>query len=145
MASVPGSRAVLEKLLDDTSRRVRTAAIDSLTVQQARESWPLVEQRLSATSEWPEVQAAAVRFAATLCLSESRPHLTHLARRALRPDASDDERRLGVEAIRALHELGGQAAEDAKLLATREIASPELQQAVAEPGASHCQTKATLK
>jgi HEAT repeat protein len=143
LAGVPGSRPILEKLLDDTSRRVRTAAIDALTAQQARDSWPLVEQRLSATAEWPEVQAAAVRFASTLCVGAARPHLTHLARRALRPDASDDDRRLGQEAVRALHDLGGEAAEDAKLLASRELASPELQQAIAQPGPARCGAKAS--
>jgi hypothetical protein len=142
LAEVPGSRPLLEKLLDDTSRRVRTAAIDSLTVQRARESWPLIEQRLSATNEWPEVQAAAVRFVSALCLDAARPHLTHLVRRALRPDANDDDRRLGVEALRALHELGGQAAEEAKQLASREAAAREFQVVIAAPAAARCTANA---
>jgi hypothetical protein len=141
LAGVPGSRPVLEKLVDDTSRRVRTAAIDSLTAQRARESWPLIEQRLSATNEWPEVQAAAVRFVSALCLDAARPHLTHLVRRALRPDANDDDRRLGMEALRALHELGGEAAKEAKQLATREAAAREFQVAIAAPAPPRCTSK----
>jgi HEAT repeat protein len=145
LGGVPGSRPALEKLLDDTSRRVRTAAIDALTMQRASESWPLIAQRLSATAEWPEVQAAAVRFASTLCVEAARPQLVHLARRALRADASDDDRRLGLEALRALYALGGQAAEEAKQIAGREVAPPELVKALGEPAAPHCRAQTAAK
>lgn len=138
LATLPATRPTLEELLDDTSRRVRVAAIDALATQQSAVSWPLVEQRLTATAEWPEVQAAAVRFAAKLCVQASRPPLTHVARRSLRPDANEDERHLGMEAIHALHDLGGQATEDARLLATRESASPQLAQAITRFGPPRC-------
>lgn len=138
LATLPATRPTLEELLDDTSRRVRAATIDALATQQSSVSWPLVEQRLTATAEWPEVQAAAVRFAAALCVQAARPPLTNLARRSLRPDANDDERRLGLEAIHALHDLGGAAAEDARLLATRESGSPQLAEAITRFGPPRC-------
>lgn len=138
LAGFNDTRSVLEGLLEDTSRSVRAAAIDALAAQESEESWPLVEQRLTANQEWPVVQAAAVRFASALCIQAARPPLVHAARRSLRPDADDDDRRLGLEAIRALHDLGGAAAEDARRIASRESASPELMQTVDGFGPPRC-------
>ncbi|HEX6240673.1 MAG TPA: HEAT repeat domain-containing protein, partial [Polyangiales bacterium] len=114
LSGLPGTRATLETLVIDRSRHVRAASIDGLTAQRAVGAWPLVSQRLTATDEWPLVQAAAVRFAAELCVAPAHAALADTARRALRPDASDDDRQLGLEAIRALHDLGGPAQEDAR-------------------------------
>jgi hypothetical protein len=84
------------------------------------------------------VQTAAVRFAAGLCVQAARPPLTETARRALRADATDEDRQLGLEAIRALHDLGGEADQDARLIATREGGPPQLKQAFEAFGPSRC-------
>jgi hypothetical protein len=138
LGSVPQTRAVLEELLGDSSRFVRIASIDSLLQQKAAAAWPLVAKRLSASNEWPAVQTAAVRFAAGLCVQAARAPLTEIARRALRADASDEDRELGLAAIRALHDLGGEADKDAQLIATREGGPPQLKQAFAAFGPSRC-------
>jgi hypothetical protein len=142
LGELPRTRAVLEGQLTDSSRYVRAASIEGLLKQREAGAWPLVAQRLSAQNEWPLVQSAAVRFAAGLCVQAAHPALTETARRALRPDASDEDRQLGVEAIHALHDLGGQAEEDARLLATREAASPALQRTYGTWGPSRCTASA---
>jgi len=144
IAAIPNTRGVLEPLLTDSSRYVRAASIEGLLKQRAATAWPLVAQRLTAENEWPLVQAAAVHFAAGLCVQAAHPALAATARRSLRPDASEDDRQLGLEAIRALHDLGGQAAEDARLIATREAASPQLHKAFAALGPSRCTASAAL-
>ncbi len=135
------SRSTLAEGIDDSSRNVRAAAIDALAQQEARELWPRIAQRLTKEDEWPVVKAAVLRFAAAVCVQEARDPLTETARRALRPDANDDDRSLGLEALRALHDLGGQAAADARLIADRESGSPELKSAMAKAGPSRCEAK----
>lgn len=142
LGTLKDTRPILETQLDDVSRRVRAAAVDALGAQGSQAAWPLVEQRLTAANEWPEVQAAAIRFATSLCMQEARAALTQTARRGLRPDANEDERQLSLEAIHALHDLGGAAANDAKLLATRESSSPQLQEAITRFAPSRCAAKA---
>jgi hypothetical protein len=138
LGGLPGTRPSLEALVIDRSRYVRAASIDGLAQQRASGAWGLISQRLTATDEWPLVQAAAVRFAAELCIEAAHAALAETARRSLRPDASDDDLQLGLEAIRALHDLGGRADEDARLIATREAASPQLKAAFARLGPSRC-------
>lgn len=142
LGTLEATRPALEQLLDDTSRRVRSAAVDALASQGTRDAWPLVEQRLVAANEWPEVQAAAVRFASQLCVNSARSALSNVARRGLRPDANEDERQLSLDAIHALHDLGGEAAADAKLLASRESGSEQLQQAITRFAPPRCVAKA---
>jgi hypothetical protein len=139
LASRPEARSQLEGLLADPSPRVRVAAIDSLTVQKAREAWPAVEARLKAPDESPEVTSAAVAYARELCLTQAQEPLTVVVRRSLRPDAGDEAARLGVEALHALHDLGGAAAADAKTLATRAEAPPGLAKAYQSFRPSACE------
>ncbi len=116
----PEAKPTLRRAVDDTSRRVRSAAIEALASLSDRDAWGLVQARLVAPGEWPEVHAAAMRFARTLCIDEAREPLLFSLRHAIRADASDDDVRLGLEALRALHDLGGQAAAEATLVVTRE-------------------------
>jgi hypothetical protein len=141
LAKLPNTRETLAARLDDSSRHVRAASIDALAQQKANDLWPRIEVRFVKEDEWPVVKAAAVHFASALCIQAARPSLTETARRALRPDASEDDRGVGLDALRALHDLGGEAAADARLIATREAASPELKRAFEQAGPSRCETK----
>jgi hypothetical protein len=141
LAADKQSRGTLAEGIDDSSRNVRSAAIDALAQQEARELWPRIAQRLVKEDEWPVVKAAALRFAGAVCVQEARDALTAAARRALRPDATDDDRSLGLDALRALHDLGGKAAADARLIAERESGSPELKAAMTKAGPSRCEAK----
>jgi HEAT repeats len=141
MALVAGSRGALAERLDDSSRNVRAASIEALALQKASEMWPRIEKRFVKEDEWPIVKAAAIQFAGALCVQPARALLTETARHALRPDATDDDRALGLEALRAMLDLGGQAAADARLIATRESGSPELKRALEQAGPPRCEAK----
>ncbi len=140
LAQSPDARPALRKAVDDTSRRVRSAAIEALTALSDREAWSLVQARLVAPGEWPEVHAAAMHFARALCIQESREPLLFTLRHALRADATDDDVRLGLDALRTLNDLGGQAAADALLVATRDGAPPGLVRVAKELPPSQCTT-----
>jgi HEAT repeat protein len=141
LARLPNSRRALEASLEDGSRNVRAASIDGLAAQKANELWPSVEKRLLKEDEWPVVKAAAIHFAAALCVQPARAALTEAARRALHPEASDDDRSLGLDALRALHDLGGEAAADARLIATRDTAPPQLKRIMEQAGPPRCEAK----
>ncbi len=134
----PDAKPTLRKAVDDTSRRVRSAAIEALAGLSDRDAWSLVQARLVAPGEWPEVHAAAMRFAGALCIDEAREPLLFSLRRAIRADASEDEVRLGVQALRALHELGGQAAADAALVVARDGAPPGMVRVAQELPSPRC-------
>lgn len=129
LATRPEARPHLEALLSDPSVRVRVAAIDSLAVLKAREAWVAIEPHLAAADESADVHSAAIAFARELCVTQAREPLANTVRRALRPDSGEDAARLGVEALHALHDLGGPATADAKALATRPEAPPGLAKA----------------
>ncbi len=129
LSARPEARPQLEALLGDRSARVRASAIDSLIALKARASWPGVEARLKAAEEAPDVVSAAIAFVRDLCVTQAQEPLISVVRRSLRPEAGDDAVRLGVEALHALHDLGGAAAADAKALATRAEAPPGLAKA----------------
>ncbi len=129
LAARPEARTQLEGLLSDPSARVRVAAIDSLAILKAREAWGAIAPHLAAADESPDVHSAAIAFARELCVTQAQESLANTVRRALRPDSGDDAARTGVEALRALHELGGPAAADAKAQATRPEAPPGLAKA----------------
>jgi hypothetical protein len=88
--------------------------------------------------EWPDVRDAAVSFAQRLCIAPARETLTAVARLALRADATEDGVRLSLAALHALHDLGGDAAQDAAALAKRDSAPPGLAKAHAAFGPSAC-------
>jgi HEAT repeat protein len=138
LATRPDEKDTLQKALEDTSRRVRSAAIDGLARTNAREAWPSVRERLVARGEWPEVQAAAMRFAARLCIDDAREPLAFALRRGIRAEASEDEVLLALEALRALHALGGEAARDAEKIATRESAPEGFAKMAQRLGPSTC-------
>lgn len=141
LAGVAESRGVLAQSLEDSSRNVRAAAIDGLVQQKASDVWPEVAKRLAKEDEWPVVKAAALRFAGALCIQGARDALTEIARRGLRHDASDEDRSLSLEALRSLHDLGGDAAGDARLIAERESGSAELKRVMEKAGSSRCEAK----
>jgi hypothetical protein len=123
------SRALLRAALEDSARSVRAAAIDGLAEQRDAESWSAVHAHMQAPHEWPEVQAAAMRFAVRLCRADAREDLVTLLRRSLRPDAAESDLQLGMQSLQALQALGGKAADDARQIATRESAPPGLRKA----------------
>ncbi|MFT3922657.1 MAG: hypothetical protein QM778_09000 [Myxococcales bacterium] len=139
LSAQPEARAQLEGMLTDASERVRVAAIDSLTSLQAKQAWPAIEARMKSPDDSPDVHVAAIGFARELCVSEAREWLINEVRRALRPDAGDESARVGVDALHALHDLGGQAALDAKNLAARPETPPGLAKAYGNFRASRCE------
>lgn len=145
LSTHPESVPVLRLAVDDTSRRVRSAAVDALASLADREAWGLVQARLVAPGEWPEVHASAMRFARALCVQEAREPLLFALRHALRPDASEDDVKLGLEALRALHDLGGHASADALLVALRDGAPPGLVRVAKALPPPKCSPDATAK
>jgi hypothetical protein len=141
LALRPEARTVLEALVGDASPRVRTEAIDALATQRATQAWPVIEPHLRERTETPEVHSAAIGYARELCLASAKDALAEAVRRALRPDASEDEARTGVLALHALHDLGGAAAADAKSLATRPEAPPGLAKSYATFAAPVCERR----
>jgi hypothetical protein len=125
LARAPNNRPALETALNDASARVRRAAIDALMIAQSVLSWPSVEKHALAASEARDVRMAAVTFAGSLCLAQSRDTLHALAARLDAPDATDAETELGLEALRTLHELGGPAEQDGAALVMK-LGTPEL-------------------
>ena len=123
LAARSESRPVLEQAVSDRSRLVRRAAIDALTAGQQRASWPSVGARLD--DESLEVREASIEFARQLCVQEARPALLKAANKSLSPDASEEDSTAAVEALRALHELGGPAADDGAGVVRKE-GGPEL-------------------
>jgi hypothetical protein len=138
LSDAPQSRPVVRQAVDDTSRRVRATAIEGLARSQDREAWPLVRDRLKATGEWPEVHAAAVRYAGALCIADAREPLTFVLRTSLKPEATQEEAALGALAYESLAALGGEAREDAKKLAARDTAPAALRRAATGPSDAHC-------
>ncbi|MDB4974573.1 MAG: hypothetical protein JWN48_2914 [Myxococcaceae bacterium] len=120
LASRPESRAQLEQAVGDRSRLVRRAAIDALASGRRAESWPRVRERLGVADESLEVREAAVGFARELCLGAAREDLVKVAKKVLSPDASDEDSQVAVEALRALHDLGGAAAKEGADLVNQE-------------------------
>ena len=131
------SRAALELAVADRSRLVRRAAIESLASARRVESWPQVRARLAQADESLDVRQAAIDFARGLCVADARDALHGVAKRVLSPDASDDDTQLAIEALRALHDLGGQAATDAAKLVA-EDGGPELTKLWQRLPPAHC-------
>ncbi|MET0283060.1 MAG: hypothetical protein ABW352_01260 [Polyangiales bacterium] len=125
LARAPNNRPALETALNDASPRVRRTAVDALTIARSVLSWPSVEKRALSASEAPDVRMAAVTFAGSLCLAQSRDTLRALVARLDAPDATEPETELGLEALRTLHELGGQAEQDGAAL-VKKLGTPEL-------------------
>lgn len=138
LSDAPQSREVVRQAIDDTSRRVRATAIDGLARNKDREAWPLVRERLKAVGEWPEVHAAAVRYAGALCVAEAREPLTFVLRSSLKPNATEDEAVLGALAYESLTALGGEARDDAKKLAARDTAPAALRRAASAAPSVPC-------
>jgi hypothetical protein len=143
LSEAPQSREVVRKAVDDTSRRVRATAIEGLAKSNDREAWPLVRDRLKAVGEWPEVHAAAVRYAGALCIAEAREPLEFVLRSALKPEATQDEATLGALAYESLSALGGEARDDAQKLAARDTAPAALRRAASTPPGTHCSSGAS--
>jgi hypothetical protein len=119
------SVSALEEALADRAPRVRRAAIESLMAARRTASWPRVQERLDRPEETLEVRMAALGMARELCLAAAAPSLGKSARKLLSPAASDDDMQLAVEALRVLHELGGEAAREGQAVVTKE-GGPEL-------------------
>jgi len=124
-ASRAESRAALTTAIADRAPRVRRAAIEALTAARQSEAWPSVQTRVDKTDETLEVRYAGLVYVRELCLSAAAPSLLKIARLVLSPSATDDDTQLAVEALRVLHDLGGEAARDGKAVIDKE-GGPEL-------------------
>jgi hypothetical protein len=132
------SGAVLKAALEDPARSVRAAAIDALAAQKSEDAWPLVRARLVAPGEWPVVRSAAMRFASALCRQDAREDLVSLARAVARPDAAERDEELGVEALKALHGLGGKGAQEARQILARDGVPPAAKRVLDDAAPSTC-------
>jgi hypothetical protein len=125
LARVPNNRTALETALGDDSARVRRAAVDALTIARSDSSWPQVEKRALASTEALDVRLAALSYARSMCVGPARDTLRALAARLDAPDASEAETELGLEALRVLHALGGEAQQQGAQLVSK-LGTPEL-------------------
>jgi hypothetical protein len=119
------SRAALTTAIADRAPRVRRAAIEALTVARQSAAWPTVQTRVDKADETLEVRTAGLLYVRALCVSAAAPSLLKIARRVLSPSATDDDTQLAVEALRVLHDLGGDAAREGKAVIDKE-GGPEL-------------------
>lgn len=98
------TQTALVNALEDTSPKVRAAAIVSLGKQRATNQAERVRDRLDDGREDPEVRALAARTLGAMCVQSSADRLTKLALISARPvDAADE--RIGMAAIEALAAL----------------------------------------
>lgn len=108
------TRAALATAIADRAPRVRRAAIEAVTAARLGDAWSAVRARLEHDDEPLEVRTAGLFYVRALCLAEATPVLVKLARKVLSPSATDDDNQLAVEALRVLHDLGGEAANEGK-------------------------------
>jgi HEAT repeat protein len=132
------ARSALERALEDGSPLVRRAAIEALALQAQPTSWPRIEQRLRAPSEAVLVREAAILYARELCVTPARDALLATARVLLAANASEDDMRLAMEALRALRALGGGSAEAAAQL-VQQANTPQLTALWQRLPAPHCE------
>lgn len=137
LARDAGQRAALENALADGSARVRRAAIEALDQLAHAAAWPAVEARLRTPDEALETREAAVAFARNLCVGAAEDTLLEIARLVLAPETSEEGTRLAIEALRALHELGGAASEKGAAI-VKEAGTPELAQLWARLPPARC-------
>jgi hypothetical protein len=137
--SVDGTRLrpVVRAAVDDPSHSVRVAAIETLARLRDGPARAVVRARLSDVDEWPDVRAAAVDYARTVCDHEAGEILLHVVRRGLAGDASTDEVALAVRAAPLLRVMGVEGAADVLAAATAETAPPALRRAVAAGATDH--------
>ena len=138
LAARSESVPALQNAVADRSRLVRRAAIDALASGRRVAAWPSVKARLVVKGETLEVREAAIGFARTLCLTEAREPLHELASRVLSPDVDDVETQVALEALRALHDLGGAAARDGAAIVSKE-GGPELAKLWQRLPPAHCE------
>jgi hypothetical protein len=119
------TRVALTSAISDRAPRVRRAAIEAVTVARQNDAWPAVRARLERDDEPLEVRTVGLFYVRALCQGEATPVLVKLARRVLSPSATDDDNQLAVEALRVLHDLGGEAARAGKAVVDKE-GGPEL-------------------
>jgi hypothetical protein len=140
LAGDTAAHAALDKALDDRAPSVRRAALESLTAQRNDAAWPHVSARLGDARESLFVREAAIAYARELCVQGARDVLTTTARLLLGAGPSEDEMRLGVEALRALHDLGGEAAKAAAAV-VKQAATPELEALYRRLPPSRCEAR----
>jgi hypothetical protein len=119
------SRSALTTAIADRAPRVRRAAIEALTAARQSAAWPSVQTRVDKADETLEVRTAGLLYVRELCLGAAAPSLVKIARQVLSPSATDDDTQLAVEALRVLHDLGGDAAREGKAVIDKE-GGPEL-------------------
>lgn len=96
--------------IDDPAAMVRAQAIDLLASNfPDADAWERIETRLSADT-WPEVKAAAIRYAGTRCIDGAVDALTARALRAVQGGASVYDAELGAEAVASLGQIGSPSA-----------------------------------
>jgi hypothetical protein len=115
----------LQTAISDRAPRVRRAAIEAVTSARQSDAWPSVRARVERDDEALEVRNAGLFYVRELCQVEATPTLVKIARNILSPSASDDDNQLAVEALRVLHDLGGEAAREGKAIVEKE-GGPEL-------------------
>lgn len=109
LASMPPNSeidgALGSSLKQDTSPRVRTAAIDALAAHHAVSFVGPVRERLADVHERADVRTAAAHALGEMCDRGSLDSLEALAAKAASPVASESETAVGLAAIEALGHL----------------------------------------
>jgi hypothetical protein len=144
LAERPAAAGVVKAAVADRSHSVRAAAIRALTTSAARDSWPLVNARLRDPNEWPDVQAEAIRFAATLCVRESTETLLGLLQAGIQLGSPPPDLDTALLAFDALRKLGPESAKKALAIANQPAAPAVLKSAArAQPHVPNCAPMAT--
>ncbi|MEQ9651594.1 MAG: hypothetical protein RLO52_39180, partial [Sandaracinaceae bacterium] len=108
----------------------RQTAIRGLTRAGDREAWPLVRARLTDSDEWPQVTVAALRYVRQLCVPGAEEAVLAVLRRGLEPDAWAPDVDVAAVAVDLALVLGGELAETATRLASREDAPAQIRAAL---------------
>lgn len=112
--------------LQDSQPQVRAAAIRALTELGIRDAWTQIAAMLMNEQEWPEVLEAALVFARTQCVTNATDPIVAVLHRGLRPNSWAPDQELTGLALNVAVTLGGDVAEEALQIATRESSPASL-------------------
>lgn len=119
LAHRPEELSTLHERLADRAAMVRERVIQLLTERQDRDAWPLLASVFADDDEWPRVTAAGLELASALCVPDAADAIVLVMRRGTREGAWAPHVDVAVEALRIALRLGGDAAEQARTIATR--------------------------
>ena len=118
---------IYRRFFTDAAPDVRVTAINIATQTRDRDAWAGVHARLADQHESAEVRAAAVEYMIAVCSHAAIPDLMEALRDTLNPNAPEENVGiLGVPALQALAQLGGETRNEALRMAARPTSPPAL-------------------